>query len=211
MKRILALVSLAFLAIPAVSNAASHWVFDDLNWRDARGVVVTDSSCVSGKAGQGSDTTAAYPMSRFKFPQALGEPKSAATTVAADSLTWFGFYVGGCASAPTADSLYVGQQVSVDGISWVTVTNTLAFLAATTIPPIASAMLLENSSSNQFGRVYQQTRSTLGALTGAFVNQGATAPTDETLHGYNYIRWVVTWSVVDAGSSFKAWVARWEN
>jgi hypothetical protein len=212
MKRLSQLLLLAVLLSPLPAHAGSRQVFENLGFRKTGVGRVVDSTFVYAKGSEGSDTTAAYPFNKLPFSRGLDGPKSAATSVVVDSLTWFGFYVGsGGPSAATADTVYVGQQVSIDGVSWVSVTNTEVFLAASTIPPIASSVLLECSSSNQFGKQYQQARSATGALTSSFVNQGATAPTDETLFGWNYIRWVITWSAADAGSAFTCFVSHWSE
>jgi len=222
MKRILALVALAFLGCNLAAPPAAHalslnkWVFEDLNWRTNKNGGIIDSSttvanntAAAHSATAQSDTTAPFELSYAPIPD---RNTSAGTTVV-DSLTYLGFYIGGAGSAPTADSVYVGQQVSVDGITWLTVSNTQTFFAAdafiTGKPPIASASIIEPTAGNQFGRLYQVNQSILGEHQNTFSVAAATLPNDGQMTGWRYIRWIVTWSIVDGGSTFKAWVGHW--
>jgi len=226
MKRILsALALLALVLFPAISSAdgvSRRWVFTPpINWR-TNGVagsagfvdstyVTANNTAAAHSATAQSDTTVAVELSRFPVPT---RPMGASTTVV-DSLLWFGFYVGGVSAAPTADSIYVGQQVSIDGITWVTASNTQTFFAAdayiTGKPPIASASLIEPTSGNSFGRMYDTNTSILGQTQNSFSIAAATLPNDGQMVGWRYIRWIVTWSIVDGASKFQAWVGHWKE
>jgi len=150
-----------------------------------------DSNAVAGKASWGSDTTVAVSLASMGLP-------APQLTGAADTTSWFGVIIGAGSAAPAADSVYVGTQVSLDGNKWVTVTPLRVNFAATTKPPVASAILLETGSNDAFGRIYSQER-----LLGQYVNaMNGTAPTEIQMYGWPLIRFIVTWSAADAGSSF---------
>jgi hypothetical protein len=204
MKKFLALVALAFVAVSWVAPAhAGRWVTEDLRWKKYNAATAyPDSFAVAAKVGFGADTTQVFPLANCPVPTRSG-------SAAADSVNWLAFYVGGATSAPTSDSIYVGPQVSMDGISWVGLASlNRAFLAATTIPPVASYILVEMNSSNQFGVMVKA-----ASLDVSFSSllAGATSPTDIQLFGYNYIRFIVTWSIVDRGSLFTARIGHWEQ
>ena len=210
------------MLVPPPADAStfrSRWVFTGpVNWRtnrDGRAIdsttVVANNTAAAHSATAQSDTTAPFLLSECPIPT---RPVSAGTTVV-DSVTWFGFYVGAAGAAPTADSIYVGQQVSIDGVSWVTVSNTQTFFAAdaqiTGKPPIASASIIEPTAGNSFGRMYDINESIVGQHQTSFALAAATLPNDGQMTGWRYIRWIVTWSIVDGASTFQAWVGHWED
>ena len=189
----------------SVSAAADRWVYGDaLHWKTHRNGVEFDSTTVTPGAAGEIDTTAAYPVSEFAIPQLVR------TAAAVDSITYFGFYLGAATAAPSVDSIYVGTQVSMDGISWVTLTPTANNLLATTIPPIASVTVLESVSGNQFGVIYDLKVAAIPEfITGGF--NSATAPTDQEVFGWRSIRWIVTWSAADVGDQLQGYVGHWAN
>jgi hypothetical protein len=217
MKRILALVALAFLGFnafaPPVAQAVLpgyRWVYEDLNWRTNRDGGIVDSTITTvSNTDFSSDTTAAFPLDHVYMASDGG-----VTTAVVDSLTMLSLCIGGAASAPSIDSVYVGMQVSIDGISWVSTVVTggpagtfLADAFVTGKPPIASAGAIESASSNQLCIEYNVI---LGAIPKySMAGSGSTAPTDQQWFGWHYARWIVTWSLVDETDILKAWVGHY--
>lgn len=184
-----------------------RWVFHDLMWRTNRDGGIVDSTIVTvSNTDFSSDTTASFELSNIPFPHSYRQ--GVATTV--DTVTTFAFYIGSSASAASIDSVYVGTQVSMDGVSWVTCTVTggpagtfLADAFVTGKPPIASAGVIESGSSNQLGYAYNVI---IPAIPVMVPGLNGTAPTDQQILGWRYVRWICTWSLVDEADVLKAWV-----
>lgn len=189
--------------------AGRPWVYDGpINWRTQRDGSFVDSTYVTvSNTDFTSDTTVAYELRNIPFPESyrLG----VATTV--DSITTFSFCIGGATAAPSIDTVYVGTQVSMDGLSWVTCTVTggpagtfLADAFVTGKPAIASAGVIESASSNQMCMQYDVVIPAVPEV--VLAQNGSTAPTDQQIYGWRFIRWVVTWSLVDETDVLQAWV-----
>lgn len=189
------------------------WVYDGpINWRTNRDGSFVDSTYVTvSNTDFSSDTTVAYNLNQVPFPSDAG-----VTTAVFDSLTTFAFCLGGNAAAPSIDSVYVGAQVSMDGISWVSLTVTGGpagtFLADAFVsgkPPIGSAGVIEAGSSNQLCLDFNS--AVLAIPKYVFGGNGATAPTDQQFIGWRYIRFICTWSLVDEADVLQAWIGHWEK
>lgn len=187
-----------------------RWSYDAIKWRTNRDGGIVDSTIVTvSNTDFSSDTTEAYPLERVYFPGDGG-----VTTAVVESLTTMAFCLGGAASAPSIDSVYIGMQVSIDGISWVSTTVTggpagtfLADAFVTGKPPIASAGVIEATSSNSLCLEYNVL---LGAIPKyAMGGNSTTAPTDQTFFGWKYARWIVTWSLVDEADVLMGWVGHY--
>lgn len=201
---------------PSVADAQGFgrsWVFTDpVRWRTNRDGTYVDSMIVTvSNTDFSSDTTVGYDLSQIPMPFDGG-----VTTAVFDSLTILSFCLGGAAAAPTIDSVYVGAQVSMDGLSWVSCTVTggpagtfLADAFVTGKPPIASAGVIEASSSNQLCLDFSAALPAIPKY--VFNGNGATAPTDQMFIGWRQVRFIVTWSLNDEADVLQAWIGHWRD
>ena len=162
-----------------------------------------DSSIVSEGAGFNADTTAAIPLWK------LGKPRSIRTGAAVDTVSWFRFDfapTGASDVTAGADSLWIGAQVSRNGVAWTTITPTRTFTAAflssvSGSVTINGVIALESGTSNQFSYTYPYVL--LAVPEENAVGLATTAPSELQLADWPFIRFIVGG---DFTGRFEAWV-----
>lgn len=200
MKRFMVLASLLALVLPITAHAtgpAQRFKTEPLFWRTTglagvgANLVLADSAYNSNGSTSAQttyDTTTAFPLMRAELPE---YPRVSDT--AADSLAYVAFiYKPHPLSGITTgfDSLLVGAQVSMDGISWTNVTPTNPVYDDTRTSGVDKlAILVEPASTaNSVMKWYKVHVPTTGQPQGVL---SGTAPTDVTLFGWKWIRFIV--------------------
>lgn len=206
MKRFLALLVIgAALCTSTAALAQAVKVTDRVNWRTQAANLVggyIDSVSVR-HATVAADTTVPIPMDGW-----VTMPDAHRSDVAAIDTTHFAiFYMVPVNRnlVTTADSVYIGAQVSMDGATWVATTPTQTFIAATLGGDTHNgAALLEGGASNSFAVVLKQHVAATGYSLGF---SSATVPTWLQLYGWRYIRFIVH---SDFNGEYEAFVTRFE-
>lgn len=139
-------------------------------------------------AAQRVDTTAAIFIGDAVLPPAV-----AATSAVNDSIGWarFSLFPENNSITVGADSLYVGTQVSENGINWIDLTPTWTFSAEGLLGNNIGAVVLETASSNCFVMPIRQAWA--GVASGFYTPVTGLTATKTTLqaYGYTYIRFIV--------------------
>jgi len=217
MKRILAAVAaLLFVtstahAIVGAPSGRPHWVEEDLTWPITcltcpGGVTAPDSSVVRMTvAAYRADTTAAKSLLNWSMPPPT--VPAPVWTSAVESLYVAQLTImptGNSAFGTAADSIYVVTQVSMDAVSWSTVTATRLFNTGVTN---AGQFVLEAGSTNCFAKPFNQAI----AITGLWQTAMAgTAPAEYQLLGWRFIRFITCGSALTSGE-FKAILGHWSD
>lgn len=210
MKRLLATM-LALVAAVSLAGSAHadfiqnpRWVLDDVRWINTQVPSLADSDYICGSAAR-LDTTVA--LITDKWLDGIAPSPRAGTAV--DSTDWAVFYlipINSTRSGVTvsADSIYLQTQVSMDGETWALTTPTISFQVANTVRPYGTGgFVLEASSTNSFARAYKINWAATGQHTTALVG---TAPTDNQLWGWRYVRFIVGQA---NGGCYKALLGHW--
>lgn len=203
MKRLLAtmilLVAWASIASAGNYDNTARWTYTDLKSIQTQVPAVGDSGTVCGATAR-LDTTTAFPI--WDAHQGIASIPRAGTAV--DTTDWIVFQ-----AIPTnrevtvsADSIYLQTQVSMDGITWALVTPTILYQVANTVNPYGTGgIVLEAVSTNSFARSYKLAWAATGQHQTAFQ---ATAPTDNQLWGWNFVRFIVG-QANDGCYQFRVW------
>ena len=197
---LLVLCALALGSVQALAQGPSVYVRERVNFRTSTvsGVGLAgefDSSTVTNTGTAGTfhaDTTA--PIRLFQ-PPPIGRNQSAAGAV--DSAFWYrvDFVPNGTDITVSADSLYLFQEVSQDGVNWQSVTPTQTFYPANEMPTAVAStgpaiVLQEAGSDNGFYHQHVWVWAALGKAN--MVGENATtAPTGLQLAGYAFTRYIV--------------------
>jgi hypothetical protein len=179
----------------------------------ANSAASVDSNAASGTVGR-ADTTGAVEMASW-VPLSENFLESAESATIPDTVAFFGLYVfpakcncvGNTTIVTGADSIHFIAQVSHDAVNWVTATPTgAAVLGGGALGTVETAV--ELGSSNTFGYVFDLVSDDTAAGNGISMTLNGTAPADNALYGFRYIRFIF-WT--DINGAFEAETGFWTH